>query len=130
MAAAVTTMFSTALTVADGFPRAIARSVRVLSVGDAEAPRTEGSTYWVAIGVFATATLVILWRFSGNLTGMVDFATTASFLTAPVIGYLNLRAVTGTDVPAHTRPSPAMITLAWTGLALLGATAVVYLAFR
>jgi Mn2+/Fe2+ NRAMP family transporter len=130
MAAAVTTMFSTALTVADGFPRAIARGVRVLSAGDAEAPRTEGSTYWVAIGLFATATLVILWRFSGNLTGMVDFATTASFLTAPVIGYLNLRAVTGTEVPAHARPTRAMITLAWTGLALLGATAVVYLAFR
>jgi Mn2+/Fe2+ NRAMP family transporter len=130
LAAAVTTMFSTALTVADGFPRAIARCARVLVAGDAEAPRLEGATYWSAIALFAIATLVILWRFTGNLTGMLDFATTASFITAPVIGYLNLRVVTGADVPAHARPSRAMIALAWTGLALLGATAAVYLAAR
>jgi Mn2+/Fe2+ NRAMP family transporter len=130
LAAAVTTMFSTALTVADGFPRAIARCARVLVAGDAEAPRLEGATYWSAIALFAIATLVILWRFTGNLTGMLDFATTASFITAPVIGYLNLRVVTGADVPAHARPSRAMIALAWTGLALLGATAAVYLVAR
>jgi Mn2+/Fe2+ NRAMP family transporter len=130
LAAAVTTMFSTALTVADGFPRAIARSARVLASGDAEAPRLEGTTYWTAIGVFAVATLVILWRFSGNLTGMVDFATTASFITAPILGYLNLRVATSADVPAIGRPSRALVALAWTGLLLLGATAAVYLAFR
>ena len=130
LAAAITTMFSTVLTVADGFPRAVARSARVLTAGDAEAPRLEGTAYWAAIALFAAATLVILWRFSGNLTGMVDFATTASFITAPILGYLNLRVATGSDVPQVARPSRAMIALAWTGLVLLGATAAVYLAAR
>jgi hypothetical protein len=61
---------------------------------------------------------------------MLDFATTASFITAPILGFLNLRVATGADVPAHARPSRAMVALAWTGLVLLGATGVVYLTFR
>ena len=129
LAAAVTTMFSTALTVADGFPRAIARSIRVIAGGDAESPRIEGMVYWLSIGVFAVATVVILSWFTGSLTSMVDFATTASFMTAPLLGYLNLRVVTAPDVPLESRPSRAMLALAWTGLLLLGATAIVYLVF-
>lgn len=127
LVAAVTTMFSTALTLADGFPRAIGRAARVLAAGDSEAPAIEGSVYWVAIVVLGSATMFILWRFSGSLTGMLDFATTASFITAPVLGFLNLRAVLGPEVPAYARPSRPMVALAVTGLVLLGATAVVYL---
>jgi Mn2+/Fe2+ NRAMP family transporter len=74
--------------------------------------------------------VAILSWFTGSLTKMVDFATTASFITAPVLGYLNLRVVTGPDVPAESRPSRGMMALAWTGLLLLGGTAVVYLLFR
>jgi hypothetical protein len=58
---------------------------------------------------------------------MVDFATIVSFLTAPMLGYLNLRTVTGPNVAPEHRPSGALLWLSYAGLVLLGGTAVVYL---
>lgn len=59
---------------------------------------------------------------------MVDFATIVSFLTGPILGYLNLRAVTGPNVAHEHRPGRGLILLSWAGLVLLGGTAVIYLA--
>ena len=61
---------------------------------------------------------------------LIDFATIISFLTAPVLGYLNLRAVTSPEVAPEHRPSPRMLALSWVGLVLLGGTAAVYIASR
>jgi hypothetical protein len=64
---------------------------------------------------------------TGSLTAMVDFATIVSFLTAPVLGYLNLRTVTGPNVAPEHRPAGALLWLSYAGLVLLGGTAGVYL---
>jgi len=129
LVAVVTTMFSTALTVIDGFPRAIARSVSVLRRdGQAGTESDTGPVYWVSGAVLGAATIMVVILFAGSLTAMVDFATIVSFLTAPVLGYLNLRVVTGPGVPLEHRPGPALVWLSYAGLVLLGGTAVVYLA--
>jgi Mn2+/Fe2+ NRAMP family transporter len=127
--AVVTTMFSTVLTVIDGFPRALARSVTVLlgahdRVRDDEAT---GRVYWLALSILALLTVLVFALFVGNLTTMIDFATTLSFVTAPVLGYLNLRAVTSSEVPREYQPGRWMRGLSYLGLFLLGGTAVVYL---
>ena len=57
---------------------------------------------------------------------MIDFATIVSFLTAPALGYLNLRAVTSDTVPDEHRPGAAMQAWSWVGLVLLGGTGAVY----
>jgi len=44
-----TTMFSTSLTVVDGFPRAIARSVCVVRSGLQGTPDDEGPVYWISV---------------------------------------------------------------------------------
>lgn len=126
----VTTMVSTALTVIDGFPRAIARTVAVMRSGGrpVDVASDTGGVYWSAIGAIAAITVVVLLRFVGSLTAMIDFATTVSFMTAPVLGALNLRAMTASHVPAEARPGAGMLALAWAGSVLLGGTAVVYLA--
>ena len=129
LVAVVTTMFSTTLTVVDGFPRGIERAVlnlRLRQPGTTVAPTT-GRTYWICIAVLAVSTVVVLSLFTGNLTTMVDFATIVSFLTAPALGYLNLRAVTAPEVPVEFRPGRAMVALSWIGLVLLGGVGVVYL---
>lgn len=127
LVAVVTTMFSTALTVIDGFPRAIARSFRVAARGLDDPGRDENAVYWVAGGVLGVLTIVVIARLVGTLTAMVDFATTISFLTAPVLGYINLRAVTAPNVPLSARPGRVLLALSYTGLVLLGGTAIVYL---
>lgn len=121
------TMFSTSLTVVDGYPRALDRCVQNLILrGDPapDAPTTR--VYWVAMGGLAVTTLVIMWQFLGSLTDMVDFATIFTFITAPVLGWFNLKAVTSPEVPAEFRPGAGLRGLSYLGLLLLGGTAVVY----
>lgn len=129
LAAVTTTMLSTSLAVVDGFPRAIDRSFAnlVSADPDATARRPVGPLYWISIAVLGLTTVVVLLVFAGNLTTMVDFATIVSFLTAPLLGFLNLKAVTSAEVPAQYRPGPTMRALAWVGLVLLGGTGVGYL---
>ena len=71
-------------------------------------------------------TVFVVAVFAGSLTAMVDFATIVSFLTGPILGYLNLRAVTGANVPPEHRPGPGFLFLSYAGLVLLGGTAIVY----
>jgi len=129
LVAVLTTMLSTSIAVVDGFPRAIERSLVNLRPGhtDNDAVPTTGVGYWGSLVVLAAATVIVMWLFVGNLTSMVDFATIVSFLTAPVLGYLNLRAVTSAEVAPEHRPSRRMLVLSWVGLVLLGGTAIAFL---
>lgn len=129
LVAVTTTMVSTTLTVVDGFPRAIERSlyyVRTSQPPQVAIPST-GNLYWGSLAGLGVLTVVVLIFFVGNLTTMVDFATIVSFLTAPILGYLNLRAVTSPDVAPEHRPSKPLLVLSWVGLALLGGIGAVYL---
>lgn len=147
LAAVVTTMFSTALTVIDGFPRAIARTFAVVGRGRTPAGSTRdhsgsetalgearsrigesdtGRVYLAAGAVLGGLTVFVVAMFPGNLTTMVDFATIVSFLTGPILGYLNLRVVTGPNVAPEHRPGRGLLVLSYAGLVLLGGTAVVY----
>jgi len=123
--AVVTTMFSTMLTVMDGFPRAISRTYHVLRVGrDMAFEEDKGKLYWFSLWALAGLTLVVFRFFVGSLTTMVDFATIISFITAPVLGYLNLRAVTADHVPVTFRPNRLLRVFSYLGLVLLGGTAI------
>ena len=132
LVAVLTTMLSTSITVVDGFPRAIERTWINLAPGhsDERGVPSAGRVYWIALLVLAAVTTLVIGLFVGNLTTMVDFATIISFLTAPVLGYLNLRAVTSAEVAPEHRPGRLMLALSWAGLALLGGTAAVYLISR
>ncbi|NIM50703.1 MAG: divalent metal cation transporter [Gemmatimonadales bacterium] len=128
LVAVLTTMLSTSITVVDGFPRALERSFVNLKPGhsDEHGVPSAGVPYWVTLVALAASTVLVLVLFVGNLTTMVDFATIVSFLTAPVLGYLNLRVVNSPEVAPEHRPGRAMLVLSWVGLLLLGGTAVVY----
>ncbi len=129
LVAVLTTMLSTSIAVVDGFPRGIARSIEVLAgrrATDVEAGET-GRIYWGAMLAIGVATPAVLAFLTGSLTGMVDFATIVAFLTAPILGYLNLRAVTSDAVPEEFRPGPGLRALSWGALLVLGAFGAVYL---
>ena len=61
---------------------------------------------------------------------MIDFATILSFLTGPILGYLNLRAVTSAEVAPEHRPGPGLVALSWLGLIALSVTGVAWVALR
>ncbi len=126
---ALTTMFSTTLTVLDGFPRVIDRAITLIQVDDVAvtANRAAGRLYWISFVLLGVGVLLLLAFFRGNLTTMIDFATGLSFITGPILGYLNLRAVTSTDMPEEDRPGRAMRIFSYLGLVLLGSVAVAFL---
>ncbi len=132
MVSAVTAIFSTSLGVLDGFPRVLERCWNVLRTDDMRAVGRipSGRPYWVSFVLIALLSIVLLSAFVGKMTTMIDFATTMAFLTAPVLGYINLRAIRSHDVPAEHHPGPAMLALAWTGLVVLTVTAVVFIVFQ
>ncbi len=128
LVAVVTTMLSTTLTVMDGAPRVLERTFFVIrSQSGAAKPPSCGPVFWWSLAALVLLTLVVMALFIGNLTAMIDFATTVSFLTGPILGYLTLRAVTSDRMPAEHRPGGAMLTLSWVGIAMLGGTGLFYL---
>lgn len=130
--AALTTMFSTTLAVTDAYPRVLnalfdaARGVEPsLSRGAAHRAR-----YPVALLVVAAGALIIIHFFGHRFTVLIDFATTVSFLAAPLLAWLNLRLLTSTHVPAEHRPGRGLRLLAWVGLWFLVAFCLVWIGWR
>lgn len=128
-AAAFATMFSTTLTVVDGFPRAL--SVLFSRFRGPEAPggadeahRSYRVVYWGSMIALAAGSLVIVGLLLSSLKSMVDLATTLSLLTAPILAWLNHRAVLGPEVPEEMRPTLWLVVASWLGIAALGAVAL------
>ena len=115
---ALTVMFSTTLTVVDGFPRAIATLVDRFRAPERPDDPSEGSrrVYWGALVVLGVGTIVISAFLLTSLKRLVDVATVLSFLTAPVLAWLNHRAILGAEVPVEHRPRGAMVAYSWAGI--------------
>ena len=77
-----------------------------------------------------SGSLVIIGLFMSGMTLLVDIATTLSFLTAPILAYINYRAVTGSWMPDGTRPGPRLIILNWLSLIFLSGFALFFLIWR
>lgn len=110
---ALMVMFSTTLTVVDGFPRALSALVERFR-GAEQAGSTEDTklgrwVYWAALAVLAVGSLLVIEIFvPKRFATLVDIATTISFCTAPLLAILNHRAIGGDEVPEGLRPSAAM----------------------
>ena len=125
--AALAVMFSTVIAVVDAFPRVYATIVRRLFPG-ATSRLDEERLYLAFMGAQALAALALLLYLLASFGVFIDFATTAGFVIAPVIAFLNHRVIG--SAPAAVRP-PAWLKL-WSacGVATLGAASLLYLYFR
>lgn len=128
-AAALTTMFSTTLTVIDGYPRTLAEGTHIVL------PRLFGGIgpdrlYAIWIAVTCAAALMLITWFANSLTGLIDLVTTMAFLSAPVYGYLNYRLIVSPHTPAVLHPGPAMRGLSWLGLVFFVGFGLFFIRFR
>ncbi|HRY43998.1 MAG TPA: divalent metal cation transporter [Thermoanaerobaculia bacterium] len=123
--AAGTVMFSTTLTVADGFPRALSGLAARFRGPERPGEATvRDRAYWGALLVLAAGSLAIIGyalRGGAAFKALVDLATSLSFLTAPALAWLNHRAIHAAEVPAEHRPSRALT--AWSVSGILFSTA-------
>ena len=129
LVAAFTTMFSTTLTCTDAFPR-VMRRLTTTFVPSLERKGPKETLYWGWMLFVVAGALLLLTVFRGGLTVMVDVATTLSFLTAPILGWLNYRVVTGPSMPEGTVPPPWMRVLSWAGIAFGAALGILFIVWR
>ena len=120
--AAFSTMFSTTITVIDGYCRAISRSIKLLR------RNTDDSrgTYVVTAIILSLGTYLIISQYLNNLKSLVDFATALSFIIAPFAGWLNYKMIYNKEIPLSHKPSPWLKRLAVAGLAFLSLFTLVY----
>ena len=83
--AAFTTMFSTTLTVLDAFPRVLEKSVRLSFSNDKK--EFKNLYTWILLFVISGALVVLIYLLD-NMKQLIDFATSISFLTAPILASL------------------------------------------
>lgn len=132
--AALTAMFSTTLAVTDAYPRVIRAMIEVSGAASEDSTGRQldlhRGRYVTALLIVTIGALIIILYFGQRFTLLIDFATTVSFLAAPLLAWLNLRVVTADFMPAQHRPGPAMMALAWTGFAFLVAFCLIWLGWR
>jgi len=125
------TMFSTSLTVCDGYTRTLIGCWRLARAGQrwpqTDAAGSRRSYVGLLLAICAVSWLIIATWLRG-LTAMVDFATILAFLTAPVVAWLNLAVARLGTVPDEHRPGRTMTVFSWAAIACLMGFGVVYLA--
>jgi Mn2+/Fe2+ NRAMP family transporter len=131
--AALSVMFSTTLAVTDAYPRVLSALFAAARYG-ADDPRAkrphDRPSYVLALAVVITGALLILYFAGARFTRLIDFATTVSFLSAPVLAWITFRVVTDAHMPEAARPGPALRALAWAGLVFLTGFSLIWLGWR
>ncbi|PTN13204.1 NRAMP family divalent metal transporter [Nitrosomonas aestuarii] len=124
--AALTTMFSTTLTLLDAFPRTISISLERISPQKFQHNKNN-RTYisWLLITI--TGTLSLLFFFTPSMGEMVKVATVIAFVAAPVLAILNTLAMFDKSIPAEYRPGKGMLIWCLMGLASLISCSIGYL---
>lgn len=118
------TMFSTTITVVDGYGRVLDRGLRLLVAPGA---RPRAGLYSVLVVVFSV--LVIAFLMS-SMKALVDVVTILAFLTAPLVGGLNYLVVRLPVVPASHRPGAWLTRLSWLGLVFLTGFSLIWIWVR
>lgn len=121
------TMFSTTLAVTDAYPRVWRRTVEILVPNR---PKFHTVLYWSALGAVATGALLIIVFLGKSLTALVDFAATVSFVTAPLFGWINYKAVTHSSMPEYAKPNNFTKFVALLGMIFVGGFSIVYIVWK
>lgn len=127
---ALIVMFSTTLAVSDAYPRVLSALTGMIQPSLRERRGGPPAIFTGGFLLVAVGALILIHFFGGALTTLVDFATTVSFLSAPILAWLNLRLVTGPLMPAEHRPSRGLWWLAVAGLVFLVGFSLLWAGWR
>lgn len=123
---AFTTMFSTTLTVTDTYPRVVNHIINNRKGSTlADEPSSKNYSY-LLVGISA-GTLLLLILLGDRFRFLIDLATTLSFLTAPVLAFMNHKLIHQPEVDEAFRPKPWLYILSISGIIFLTLFALIYL---
>ncbi len=118
------TMFSTTVTVVDGYSRTLDQGLGLLF---GRTGNEYGNLYALSL---AAASLLVIAFFMGSMKALVDVVTVLAFLTAPLVAVLNFLVVRSPRVPEAHRPGILMTGLSWVGLVFLTGFGLVWIWVR
>ncbi|MCP4292063.1 MAG: divalent metal cation transporter [bacterium] len=121
------TMFSTTLTVLDGYSRTLAVGLGLLS-GKKEISGRRPYVFFLFL--LAAVSLMVITNFVTSMKSLIDVVTILAFLTAPLVAVLNLRAVKSDHVPKEHQPGTLMTVFSWAGIVFLVGFGVLWLVMR
>ena len=121
--AALTAMFSTTLTTLDASPKAMASGLRILFPNRQQVWTKK--IFW--LGILFLGTLAIFFFLTAHMGRLITVATLISFLSSPLLAYLNYRLVFQEDFPESARPSKGLKLLSFFGLVFLTGFCILYL---
>ena len=122
-------MFGTILGLFDGYARALERVSELVFLKKSDVHENK-MPYLIAVAITGIGGFLVILIFSNNQEGfkaLVDFATTLSFLIAPLIAIVNYRLVTSNSFPADGRPGFIMHLLSVAGIVFLTGFSLFYL---
>ena len=99
--AAFSTMFSTTITVVDGYGRSMNRTFKLMFQGSGEEDSRKAYIIWTII--ITVAAYLVIAQFLNDLKSLVDLATILSFVIAPLAGLLNYIVVRSDEVKGEFR---------------------------
>jgi Mn2+/Fe2+ NRAMP family transporter len=116
--AAFTTMFSTTLTVLDAYPRVLQKAIQL------NFPKWKRKLYPMLLLILVVGALFVLVFQLDNMKQLVDFATTVSFVTAPILASLIYFVVQKNTTQLFSNLEKY---IAWFGLVFLYAFSLYYI---
>ncbi|MBO6523021.1 MAG: Nramp family divalent metal transporter [Balneolaceae bacterium] len=125
---AFTAMFSTTLTVTDGYPRACAHLFNLDLDDEAKAPVYK--SYKGLLFMISLLSLGVLYLAGSRFIFMVDLATTISFLTAPVFAFINYKLIYSKHFPEDQKPPVWLKYLCWFGMIFITGFALLFLYWK
>lgn len=122
--AAFATMFSTCMTAHDAISRVS------LDVLEKLFPKKESlkskNAFALTVLCMALVNWVVITLFGANMGHLVALATFVSFVLAPLLGWMNLKAVMSKDIPEPYKPKIGLQALTYSGIVFLSLFALYY----
>ncbi|MDT0539252.1 MULTISPECIES: NRAMP family divalent metal transporter [Croceitalea] len=122
--AAFATMFSTCMTAHDAVARVSLDVINKLYPKNSSFQKK--SSFGVTVILLALINWIVISAFGGNMANLVALATFVSFVMAPLIGWMNLKTVSGKDILKKYHPSKGLQILSFLGMLFLSAFALYY----
>ncbi len=129
--AAFGTIYGTLITVLDAFPRCFIRGYRALKYDtindDISQLQFLQTSYRICLIMVGLGGFLLFYFSAASMIKILELATILSFLTAPILAFLNLRAIQSPIVDKAFRPSKWLLMLSYLGLFLMVSFAFYYL---
>ncbi len=103
-------MYSTCLAVSAGFSGVWSRVVKIVRP---EKTQLADRVYVITLVSISLGGWLIINSFGSSLRQLIDFATTVSFVSAPVFAFLNLKLMSLSHVPEDAKMGRSMNSYSW-----------------